>query len=112
MQANEKEGEGPFAPLLLGVERVVLLAKPAVDDKFDREVVRAKREVVPAAQGRLLLSNMHLEVLEKVDVLAVGKGHQGADGARHGGVHEGFRAAGRQSRLLDGQGRFAEKIAA
>mmetsp|Transcript_3741 Transcript_3741/g.13498 ORF Transcript_3741/g.13498 Transcript_3741/m.13498 type:complete len:255 (-) Transcript_3741:2951-3715(-) len=70
-----------------------LLTQAAVNDVPDRVVGRPEGEVVPAAQRRVVLPEVHLEVREKVGVLFGGEGNERADLAEHGDVQDHLLAA-------------------
>ena len=52
-----------------------------------------------AAQGGRLLAHVHFEVGEKINVLAGGEGHEGADGPHDGTVQDDLHSTVHQRRL-------------
>jgi hypothetical protein len=67
---------------------------------LDRVVVRAEREVVPAAERRILRAHMHLEVLEEVLVLVRRERHKHAHRAGQSRVDQRLAATRDQRRFL------------
>ena len=67
---------------------------------LDWEVVAAEREVISAAEWRVLRSHVHLQVLEKVHVFVRREGHEHTHRARDGGVHQRLAAARDQRSFL------------
>merc|ERR1719482_684331 len=67
---------GRDGALLVGRQPVEEGAEIAVDDALDREVRGAEEELVAAAERRRLLSQVHLERLQQLEVLLGGEGEQ------------------------------------
>ena len=93
--------------LLAQFQRVVLFAQIAVDHVFHGEIVRTIREMISAANRRMISAQMHLQMLEEIVIFVRGERNQHADAAAEGGVYERFRASRDESGLLQGTHNFA-----
>jgi len=97
-RATEFVGDGL---LFVDVESEVLLTEVAIDTSFDREVSRAIGLVIAAAQRHCMLSHMHFEMHEEINVLARDERYEGTNSPTNGGIEENISAALHQRRAFD-----------
>ena len=69
---------------------------------LDGEEVGPEGDMVPATDGRVFGTHVHLEAHEELMVLPRGEGHQHPHGAAQGRVHQAFAAPGDHGCLLQG----------